>query len=166
MEGEIGGVALELRATDGTRLPVLVNSAVKTTAAGQPLLIRTTIFDARDRRAYERELLRARQEADHDRERLQRLVTTLQRSLLPPALPEVPGLDAAAHYHIASADEVGGRFLRPVRSGQGMVGPALHDRSFKLGTAVTGSHGVPGDQEVCAHGQAHPPYANEPMRVT
>ena len=110
MQGEIGGVALELRAADGTRLPVLVNSAVKTTTAGQPLLIRTTIFDARDRRAYEQELLRARQEADRDRERLQQLVTALQRSLLPPALPEVPGLDAAAHYHIASVDEVGGDF--------------------------------------------------------
>jgi sigma-B regulation protein RsbU (phosphoserine phosphatase) len=110
MQGEIGGVALELLAADGTRLPVLVSSAVKTTAAGAPLLIRTTIFDARDRRAYERELLRARREADLERERLQRLVTTLQRSLLPPALPVVPGLAAAAHYRIATPDEVGGDF--------------------------------------------------------
>jgi PAS domain S-box-containing protein len=54
MQGEIGGVALELQAADGSRLPVLVTSAVKTSAAGEPLLIRTTIFDARDRRAYER----------------------------------------------------------------------------------------------------------------
>ena len=46
MQGEIGGVALELQAADGSRLPVLVNSAVKTSAAGEPLLIRTTIVDA------------------------------------------------------------------------------------------------------------------------
>jgi sigma-B regulation protein RsbU (phosphoserine phosphatase) len=110
MQGEIGGVALELRAADGTRLPVLVNSAVKTDAAGQPRLIRTTIADARDRRAYERELLRARQEAELEGERLQLLVTTLQRSLLPPALPAVPGLEASAHYHFASRNEVGGDF--------------------------------------------------------
>jgi sigma-B regulation protein RsbU (phosphoserine phosphatase) len=110
MQGEIGGVALDLQAADGTRLPVLVTSAVKTSADGEPLLIRTTIFDARDRRAYERELLRARQEAELERERLQRLVTTLQRSLLPPTLPVVPGLETAAHYNIASADEVGGDF--------------------------------------------------------
>jgi sigma-B regulation protein RsbU (phosphoserine phosphatase) len=110
MQGEIGGVALELRAADGTRLPVLVNSTVRTSAAGEPLLIRTTIVDARDRRAYERELLRARQEAERERERLQLLVTTLQRSLLPPALPAVPGLQVAAHYHFASLDEVGGDF--------------------------------------------------------
>jgi phosphoserine phosphatase RsbU/P len=110
MQGEIGGVALELQAADGSRLPVLVNSAVKTGAAGEPLLIRTTIADATDRRAYERELLRARREADLERERLQLLVTTLQRTLLPPELPDVPGLETAAYYHSASRDEVGGDF--------------------------------------------------------
>jgi phosphoserine phosphatase RsbU/P len=110
MQGEIGGVALELQAADGSRLPVLVNSAVKTSVSGAPLLIRTTIVDARDRRAYERELLRARREADLERERLQLLVTTLQRTLLPPELPDVPGLQTAAYYHSASRDEVGGDF--------------------------------------------------------
>ncbi|MFF9408128.1 PP2C family protein-serine/threonine phosphatase [Streptomyces anandii] len=40
----------------------------------------------------------------------ERLARTLQRTLLPPALPAVPGLQAAAAYHIASADEVGGDF--------------------------------------------------------
>jgi sigma-B regulation protein RsbU (phosphoserine phosphatase) len=110
MQGEIGGVALELQTADGERLPVLVNSVVKVSAAGDPQLIRTTIVDARDRRAYERELLRARQEAERERERLQVLVGTLQRSLLPPTLPAVPGLEAAAYYHFASLDEVGGDF--------------------------------------------------------
>lgn len=110
MQGKVGGVALELRAAGGTRLPVLVNSVVKASATGEPLLIRTTIVDARDRRAYEQELLRARREAETERERLQTLVTTLQRSLLPPVLPDVPGLEAAAYYHAASRDEVGGDF--------------------------------------------------------
>ncbi|HEY3881875.1 MAG TPA: SpoIIE family protein phosphatase [Trebonia sp.] len=110
MRGEIGGVALELRTADGTRLPVLVNSTVRKSATGEQLLIRTTIVDARDRRAYERELLRARREADRERERLQVLVTTLQRTLLPPALPAVPGLETAAYYHPASRSEVGGDF--------------------------------------------------------
>jgi phosphoserine phosphatase RsbU/P len=110
MQGEIGGVALELQAADGTRLPVLVNSAVKASAAGEPLLIRTTIVDATDRRAYERELLRAQREAELERERLQLLVTTLQRTLLPPELPAVPGLETAAYYRAASREEVGGDF--------------------------------------------------------
>lgn len=119
MQGEISGIALELKAADGSRLPVLVTSTVKTGREGQPLLIRTTVFDARDRRAYETELLRARKEADQERDRLQRLATTLQKTLLPPALANVPGLDVAAHYHIASADEVGGDFydLFPLAAG-------------------------------------------------
>jgi sigma-B regulation protein RsbU (phosphoserine phosphatase) len=110
MQGEAGGLALELKTADGRRLPVLLNCAIKADASGQTVLIRTTIFDARDRRAYERDLLRARQEADRERDRLRELVVTLQRSLLPPDLPAVPGLDAAAHYHVASADEVSGDF--------------------------------------------------------
>ncbi|MDI5967833.1 SpoIIE family protein phosphatase [Streptomyces sp. SL13] len=110
MRGEISGIALELRTAGGDRLPVLVTSTVKTGGDGQPRLIRTTVFDARDRRAYETELLRARQEADRERARLQRLNATLQETLLPPALPDVPGLEAAAHYQVASTDEVGGDF--------------------------------------------------------
>ncbi|MYS86139.1 PP2C family protein-serine/threonine phosphatase [Embleya scabrispora] len=120
MQGEIGGVALELKAADGTRLPVLVTSLVKTGGDGQPLLIRTTITDARDRRAYEVELMRAHREVDAERERLQRLATTLQRTLLPPTLSRVPGLEVAAYYHIASADRVGGDFydLFPLADGR------------------------------------------------
>jgi phosphoserine phosphatase RsbU/P len=110
MQGEISGVALELETADGGRLPVLVTSTIKTGGDGQPLLIRTTVFDARDRRAYERELLLARQEADRERDRLARLASTLQTTLLPPALPRVPGMEAAAYYHAASADRVGGDF--------------------------------------------------------
>ncbi|MDI1460867.1 SpoIIE family protein phosphatase [Catellatospora sp. KI3] len=117
MQGEVGGVALDLRAKDGRRLPVLVSSTVKTGGDGRPLLIRTTVYDARDRRAYEEELLRARraaeaaeQAAHQDRQRLQKLVASLQRSLLPRKLAAPPGMDVAAHYQAASADEVGGDF--------------------------------------------------------
>ncbi|MFI9649170.1 PP2C family protein-serine/threonine phosphatase [Streptomyces sp. NPDC052040] len=119
MQGEISGIALELKAAEGARLPVLVTSTVKTGSDGQPLLIRTTVFDARDRRAYETELLRARQEADLERDRLKSLNTTLQKTLLPPALVNVPGLDVSAYYHIASVDEVGGDFydLFPLAAG-------------------------------------------------
>ncbi|WP_040864510.1 PP2C family protein-serine/threonine phosphatase [Nocardia exalbida] len=119
MQGKIRGIALEMKTTDGRRLPVLVSSQVKTGSQGQPLLIRTTVFDARERRAYETELLRARREAEQERERLQRLNATLQTTLLPPELPDVPGLEVAAYYHIASADEVGGDFydLFPITGG-------------------------------------------------
>ncbi|MFD6888527.1 PP2C family protein-serine/threonine phosphatase [Streptomyces sp. NPDC059957] len=119
MQGEVSGIALELKAADGSRLPALVTSTVKSGDDGQPLLIRTTVFDARDRRAYEAELLRARKEADLERDRLKRLNATLQKTLLPPTLGYVPGLEVAAHYHVASADQVGGDFydLFPLSAG-------------------------------------------------
>ncbi|MFF4902677.1 PP2C family protein-serine/threonine phosphatase [Streptomyces sp. NPDC001068] len=119
MHGEISGIALELKTADGSRLPVMITSTVRTGSDGQPLLIRTTLFDARERRAYESELLRARNEADRERDRLKLLNTTLQKTLLPPALANVPGLDVSAYYHIASADEVGGDFydLFPLAAG-------------------------------------------------
>ncbi|MEV5957903.1 SpoIIE family protein phosphatase [Streptomyces sp. NPDC051987] len=117
MRGEIGGIALELRQADGARMPVLVSSAVKHGRGGEPLLIRTTVFDARDRRAYEEELLRARraaeearEQAEADRARLQDALAVLQRSLLPDSLPPVPGMEAAAHYRTASPDRLGGDF--------------------------------------------------------
>ncbi|RDI18428.1 PP2C family protein-serine/threonine phosphatase [Lentzea flaviverrucosa] len=110
MHGEAGGLALELKAADGSRLPVLVTSTVKKGGDGTAQLIRITIFDARDRRAYERELLRARQVSDAERDRARQLASTLQRTLLPPSLMPVPGMEVAAYYHPASIDEVGGDF--------------------------------------------------------
>src|ERR1700754_101779 len=70
MHGEVNGIALELVTADGTRLPVLLTAKVKTGQDGQPLLLRMTVFDARERRAYEQELLRARREAGHGRGRV------------------------------------------------------------------------------------------------
>ncbi len=127
MQGEVRGVALEMVAADGRRLPMLVNSTVKTSGDGEPLLIRTTVFDARDRRAYERELLRARQEAERERDEIRRLATTLQRTLLPPVLPTVPGVEIATHYHHASPFEVGGDFYDVFPLADGRWGVFLGD---------------------------------------
>ena len=110
MRGELGGIALELTTVDGARLPVLLTSVVKIGGDGQAQLIRTTVFDARDRRSYEQELLRAREQAENERDRAQQLARTLQQTLLPPNLPTVPGVEVAAYYHPASADQVGGDF--------------------------------------------------------
>ncbi|MFK0125772.1 PP2C family protein-serine/threonine phosphatase [Streptomyces nigra] len=117
MQGDISGIALELKQADGGRMPVLVSSVVKHGTTGEPLLIRITVFDARDRRAYEEELLRrqraadeARRQAEADRARLQDAMTVLQQSLLPDILPDVPGAQTAAHYHTASPDRLGGDF--------------------------------------------------------
>ena len=71
MQGYFNEVALELVKNDGERLPVLVNAAERRDAAGVPLFIRLTVFNATDRRRYERELLHARDE-------LRRLNTALE----------------------------------------------------------------------------------------
>ncbi|WP_405914675.1 SpoIIE family protein phosphatase [Streptomyces sp. NBC_00728] len=117
MKGEVSGIALDIKAAGKQRMPVLVTSKVKTSDDGEPLLIRTTVFDARDRRAYETELLRGRQaaeearrQAEADRERLQEALAVLQQNLLPAELPKVPGLEAASYYHTASPDLLGGDF--------------------------------------------------------
>ncbi|MFH9132758.1 PP2C family protein-serine/threonine phosphatase [Streptomyces sp. NPDC017524] len=127
MKGEVSGIALDIKAVGKQRMPVLVTSKVKTSEDGEPLLIRTTVFDARDRRAYETELLRGRQaaeearrQADADRARLQEALAVLQQSLLPAALPVVPGLEAGSYYHTASPDLLGGDFydLFPLAGGR------------------------------------------------
>nr|WP_225954666.1 SpoIIE family protein phosphatase [Kibdelosporangium phytohabitans] len=110
MHGEVNGIALELVTSSGARLPVLLTARVKTGRDGQPLLLRMTFFDAQERRAYERELLDARREAEGERDRARQLATTLQRTLLPPKLAVPPGTEVAACYHHASADDVGGDF--------------------------------------------------------
>ncbi|MFJ8173589.1 MULTISPECIES: SpoIIE family protein phosphatase [unclassified Streptomyces] len=126
MKGEISGIALDIKGAVG-RMPVLVTSKVKTSEDGEPLLIRTTVFDARDRRAYEMELLRGRQvaeearrQAEATRARLQETLAVLQQSLLPSELPVVPGLEAASYYHTASPDLLGGDFydLFPLDTGR------------------------------------------------
>ncbi|TDD63282.1 PAS domain-containing protein [Kribbella antibiotica] len=110
LQGEVSGVALELRRSDGTRMPVLVSSAVQYDDSGVPALIRTTVFDAQLRRAYEEELLRERRAAEAARSRLQAALAVLQQSLLPATLPTVPGIAVAAAYHTASIDDLGGDF--------------------------------------------------------
>jgi phosphoserine phosphatase RsbU/P len=72
--------------------------------------LRIAIHGADDRRSYERELLDERQRVERERARVQVFARTLQRSLLPPLLSPPEGLDASAHYHPASADDVGGDF--------------------------------------------------------
>jgi diguanylate cyclase (GGDEF)-like protein/PAS domain S-box-containing protein len=77
LQGMVREISLELSCGDDARLPVLVNSVVKYDGTGHPLLVRTTVVDATERAAYERELRRAR-----DREREARtLAEQLQQQL-------------------------------------------------------------------------------------
>ncbi len=55
----------------------------------------------------EREL---RERAERDKATIEAFAVTLQRTLLPPVLPDIPGLELACHYHAASPRHVGGDF--------------------------------------------------------
>jgi phosphoserine phosphatase RsbU/P len=112
MQGKVRAIALDLVRADGSRLPALVNSVLSRAPDGSPTVIRTAIFDATDRREYERELLRAKERAEASEAHARALARTLQDTLIPPAVPDVPGLDLAAAYRPAGrGDEVGGDFF-------------------------------------------------------
>jgi sigma-B regulation protein RsbU (phosphoserine phosphatase) len=110
LHGELTGITVDLVTAEGARLPAFLTANIKSDVNGRPLLLRIAIHDAGDRRSYERELLDERQRVERERARVQVFARTLQRSLLPPLLSPPEGLDASAHYHPASADDVGGDF--------------------------------------------------------
>jgi PAS domain S-box-containing protein len=121
MQGEAKEIALEVVCADGSRLPVLVNSVVVSNADGQPETIRTTVFEARDRRRYEEELLAARK-----RER--EIARQLQDSMLTGELPSAPGLEIGASYRPAdSGMDVGGDWYDAFWVGEGKVGVVVGD---------------------------------------
>jgi PAS domain S-box-containing protein len=64
MQGEVREIAVELVRADGTRLPVLLSSTLVSDEDGTPRLVRTSAFNASERRRYERELLNARADAE------------------------------------------------------------------------------------------------------
>ncbi len=111
MHGSARQIALDLVRADGQRLPALVNAVLERDATGEPVLIRTAVFDATERRAYERELLRATKRAEASDAQATALARTLQQTLIPPVPPQVPGLDVAAAYRPAgSGAQIGGDF--------------------------------------------------------
>lgn len=107
LTGSLEGIAVDLVDANGVKLPMFVTAGQDDDDTG---ILRITVHDATERRAYERELLQARKDADTDRERVQLLAATLQRSLVPARLNPPEGLHAAAYYHTASRDDVGGDF--------------------------------------------------------
>ena len=114
MQGSVREIAVDIVRADGSRLPTLVNAVLKYDDEGEPRLIRATIFDATDRRRYERELVVAR-----DRERLVReRAERLQR--LSAMLAAAP--DAGAVGRVACAELSGA--LGAARAGLALGGDA------------------------------------------
>ena len=110
MGGDLNGVTVDVVAADGTRLPMFLTANVKIDANQKPELLRISVVDAADRRAYEVELLQARRQAVKEQGRVREFAETLRRALLPPVLSPPAGLEAADYYNTASVDDVGGDF--------------------------------------------------------
>jgi phosphoserine phosphatase RsbU/P len=120
MQDSAREIALDIVTSDGNRLAVLVNSVLERDAAGVPVVVRTAVFDATERRGYERELLHAKERAEQSEARATALARTLQRTLIPPAPPHIDGLDVAATYRPAgNGEEVGGDFYDVFEVGTG-----------------------------------------------
>jgi signal transduction histidine kinase/CheY-like chemotaxis protein len=79
MQGFFNEVALDLVRADGSSLPVLVNAVERRDEAGHLGFIRITVFNASDRRRYERELLEARRAAEKANAELIELNGTLEK---------------------------------------------------------------------------------------
>ena len=102
MQGSVREIAVEITRADGSLLPALINSVLRRDEAERPRVIRTTIFDATDRRRYEQELVRARRREHETAEQL-------QRSLLSGELPVASCLEIDVFYRAAvTGTEVGG----------------------------------------------------------
>lgn len=111
VEGRVDAVALDLLRADGDRVPVLLNAVTDRGADGGPC-VHVALFEAADRRSYERELLAEEQRARASERRAIELARTLQATLIPPDPPSISGLDVATAYRPAGdGDEVGGDFF-------------------------------------------------------
>jgi PAS domain S-box-containing protein len=65
MQGFVKEILLEFRCVNGETLPALVNSTLQPAVQGSPATILTTVFAARERASYERELLLERRKLEH-----------------------------------------------------------------------------------------------------
>lgn len=120
-EGLVLGRRVELTAQrrDGSRFPIEL--AVARIAGDGPPSFTAFIRDITERQ-------QAAQALYDSREQFATLAHTLQTSLLPPELPDIPGMDLAARYHPAVAGvEVGGDFYDVFRTGRASWGVVMGD---------------------------------------
>ena len=119
MQGRAREIALDIVGADGRRRPALVSAVLEHDDDGHPQVIRAAVFDATQRRQYERELLEAKQRAEASEATARLLSRTLQQMLVPPSPPQIAGLDIAGAYRPAgTGEEVGGDFYDVFERGE------------------------------------------------
>jgi PAS domain S-box-containing protein len=113
MQGSVRSVAVDLLRADRTPLPVLMSSEVRVDPEGGPGVVRSTFFDASDRKAYERELLEARRRAEAADRAKSEFISMISHEIRTPlnALTGIAYL--LAH---TSLDEKQQKYVRTLRS--------------------------------------------------
>jgi len=110
---DLTGIEYRIVRKDGAERILLGEAKLTVGASGEPLRMVGTVQDITEGRKAERE---------------HRIAETLQRSLLPDRLPEIPGISLAARYVPASTDmEVGGDWYDVLLLPNGHVGFAIGD---------------------------------------
>jgi len=124
MQGSVREIAVELIRADGSRVPVLLNSTLVRDEAGVPRVVRTTVFNASDRRRYERELLRARADAESRARAALALAHVNEGVVLVGANQRIDVLNAAAEriLGLIAADVVGRPVADVIPEWEGLVG--------------------------------------------
>ena len=137
MQGSIREIAAEVICADDRRLPVVMNAVTKFGEAGEPMVVRVALFDATERRSYERELLEATRRAEAAEAKARALAETLQASFLPPEVLAIDGLEVGGAYRPAGdGTEVGGDFYDVFETGRGTWAVVLGDVSGKGAAAA------------------------------
>ncbi len=96
MQGQVREIALDVVRADGTTLPALVSAVLRPAPDGVTDLVRVTVFDATQRRRYERELMLARRAAEASEARMRALQEVIERLAAAASSAEVVEVVASA----------------------------------------------------------------------
>ena len=113
MQGFVSEIALDLMTTSGAAMPVLVNSVQKRDGAGRPVLNRTTVFNATERKKYERELQLARSRAEESARAKSELLSTISHDMRSPLGAILAAAQLLARTPLSAPQE---NFVRILRS--------------------------------------------------
>ena len=113
MQGFVREIAFDVVSATGDRMPVLVNAIQRIDEGGSPAIVRITVFDASDRRRYERELLLARNRAEQAAQARANLVAMISHDIRGPLSAM---LAATALLEKLQTDDRQARFIRVLRS--------------------------------------------------
>ncbi|TDC80790.1 PAS domain S-box protein [Micromonospora sp. KC606] len=143
MQGEVRGVAIEFRRADGSRLDTLVNAVLRQNPGTGSSVLRMTVFDATDRRSYERELLDERRRAERNAARIRVLQDMVARCASIDRAVDIVAPIVAAGTAAFEASTTVVRLLDPEESVLTVAGPgAPATASILLADPVAEAHAV------------------------